>query len=211
MKLPGKLVILGLGVLTTLLAVMVWLPGFGSQLELWCLDWAFRQAAPTTIRDDLVHVDIDDLSIEQLGRWPWPRESLARIIDTLNAAGAECIALDVVFPDAQATRYASEAQSVHGSFKQVLQEAAPPRPIYDDALLSGSIRKAGNVTLGMHVKFDQTSPLPFETDIAAYLKQHPEADIYKCALQTAKRDLTKPLSDKVEDSDILLRSNASLS
>ncbi len=57
MKLPGKLVIVGLGVLTTLLVAGVWLSGFGSQLELWCLDWAFRQAPPQTIRDDLIHVE----------------------------------------------------------------------------------------------------------------------------------------------------------
>lgn len=195
MKLPRELAILGLGVLVTLLAGLVWLSGIGSQLEQWCLDWAFRQAPPKTIRDDLVHVDIDDFSLEELGRWPWPRERIAGLIDTLKAAGAECIALDVQFPDPQDIRYLSQAQSVYGAFGEVLTEA-PAQPVIDDAALSRSIKAAGNVTLAMYIDFSNPALPPLERDIEAYLRQHLKTSYDQCLAQLGEPDPNAPLSDE---------------
>lgn len=45
---------------------------------------------------DLVIVAIDDKSVAALGRWPWPRQWHARLIDRLGAAGAAAIGLDVL-------------------------------------------------------------------------------------------------------------------
>jgi EAL domain-containing protein (putative c-di-GMP-specific phosphodiesterase class I)/CHASE2 domain-containing sensor protein len=39
-------------------------------------------------------IGIDDRSVVALGRWPWPRRDLARIIDNLNAVGVRRIFLD---------------------------------------------------------------------------------------------------------------------
>jgi adenylate cyclase len=44
-------------------------------------------------------VAIDDASLTQIGRWPWPRTVHAEIIDKLTAAGAEVIGYDVNFPE----------------------------------------------------------------------------------------------------------------
>ncbi|SMF58312.1 PAS domain S-box-containing protein [Tistlia consotensis] len=46
---------------------------------------------------DLVIVQIDGKSIQQAGRWPWPRDRFARLIDRLFEAGATDVALDVDF------------------------------------------------------------------------------------------------------------------
>ena len=47
-------------------------------------------------------VAIDDASLAQLGRWPWPRSIHAKLIDQLHAAGASVIGFALVFsePDA---------------------------------------------------------------------------------------------------------------
>ena len=42
---------------------------------------------------------IDDHSIAKHGQWPWPRETFAKLIDRLNAAGAAVIAFDMVFAE----------------------------------------------------------------------------------------------------------------
>src|SRR4051794_26590325 len=44
--------------------------------------------------DKLVHVDIDNTSIEALGHWPWPRTQLAEILDEIERAGAKSISTD---------------------------------------------------------------------------------------------------------------------
>lgn len=47
----------------------------------------------------LVIVVIDDRSLQQLGQWPWPRSTHARLIERLSDAGVRRIALDLMFPE----------------------------------------------------------------------------------------------------------------
>ena len=46
---------------------------------------------------DLTLVAIDDASLAQFGRWPWPRAKIAALIQRLAEARAKAIALDIVF------------------------------------------------------------------------------------------------------------------
>jgi adenylate cyclase len=59
-------------------------------------------AAP---RDDIVILDVDDASLRALGRWPWPRDRLARLVETLfDDDHAAALGIDLVLaePDDQA-------------------------------------------------------------------------------------------------------------
>lgn len=47
--------------------------------------------------DDIVIVAIDDISLQSLGRWPWPRITHAALIDKLTEAGVAAIGLDILF------------------------------------------------------------------------------------------------------------------
>ena len=51
----------------------------------------------------LAVVDIDEKSIARLGQWPWPRTTIARLVDRLGQAGAAAIAFDIAFPEADRT------------------------------------------------------------------------------------------------------------
>ncbi|MEE2907417.1 MAG: adenylate/guanylate cyclase domain-containing protein [Planctomycetota bacterium] len=51
--------------------------------------------------DNIVLVDIDDGSIDRLGRWPWPRTNIADAVTELRKAGARTIALDIEFSNPQ--------------------------------------------------------------------------------------------------------------
>ena len=42
-------------------------------------------------------VEIDDESIEKIGKWPWPRRTMADLTEALHKAGAAAIAFDVLF------------------------------------------------------------------------------------------------------------------
>ena len=44
-------------------------------------------------------IDIDEKSLDNEGRWPWPREKLASLITQLQKAGAVVIAFDMIFPE----------------------------------------------------------------------------------------------------------------
>ena len=44
-------------------------------------------------------VDIDDESIRQIGRWPWPRAMMASLVDALAKANVAAIGFDVLFSE----------------------------------------------------------------------------------------------------------------
>lgn len=52
---------------------------------------------------DVVIVAADDASIAAQGRWPWPRELHAQLLERLRTAGARAVAFDILFtePDPQ--------------------------------------------------------------------------------------------------------------
>jgi adenylate cyclase len=44
-------------------------------------------------------VDIDDESIRRIGRWPWPRQTMADLVEAITKAGAAAIGFDVEFSE----------------------------------------------------------------------------------------------------------------
>ena len=44
---------------------------------------------------------IDDHSIEEIGRWPWSREKIARVVDQMMKYGAKSIGFDITFAEPQ--------------------------------------------------------------------------------------------------------------
>src|ERR1035441_3185367 len=43
---------------------------------------------------ELVHLDIDDTALAQVGRWPWSRTVLAEILDEIRLTGPKVLAMD---------------------------------------------------------------------------------------------------------------------
>lgn len=69
------------------------------RMELRTVDWRFTQCGPREPHPRIVIVDVDEASIAQIGRWPWPRERFAEVIRTLADAGAAAIVFDIFFAD----------------------------------------------------------------------------------------------------------------
>jgi EAL domain-containing protein (putative c-di-GMP-specific phosphodiesterase class I)/CHASE2 domain-containing sensor protein len=76
---------------------------------------------PHRASGDIVFVSIDDRSLREVGRWPWPRRYHAQLTDKLTAAGANRIFFDLVF-----------------------ENRSNPA---DDAMLATAISRSGRVTL----------------------------------------------------------------
>jgi adenylate cyclase len=90
-----------------------WLIATGLALLYWLIpnplfEWAERnaydlqmQAASTQAQETrLVLIDIDEKSLTELGPWPWPRETVAALVDTLTQHyRVNVAALDIVFPN----------------------------------------------------------------------------------------------------------------
>jgi adenylate cyclase len=65
----------------------------------------YQRVAPRENSDDppVLIVDIDERSLKEIGQWPWPRTTLAEIVDKLGGAGAAVIAFDVLFSEPDRT------------------------------------------------------------------------------------------------------------
>jgi serine/threonine-protein kinase len=106
-------------------------------------------------------IAIDDQSLANIGRWPWPREIHAQMIDMLSSAGAKSVGYASFFFEPQVDpglRYVNRlieiyqglpptAQATLADFESVLVEAEDA--LNSDRKLAASIAQAGNVALPM--------------------------------------------------------------
>ena len=117
--------------------------------------------------DKVAIIAIDDTSIANLGRWPWPREIHARMIDLLAGGQAKVIGHAVLFSEAQVdpgldyirkvTAWVEESGLRRGGRTAELDKleallAEATRNLDNDAKLADSLERARNVLLTMYLE-----------------------------------------------------------
>ena len=76
-----------------------------------------------SVTDDIIIIAIDDESLNELGRWPWPRSTHARLINKLEKESPQAIGLDIIFNEPDASNPLSDvllARAMRASGKVVL-------------------------------------------------------------------------------------------
>jgi len=168
---PRLAIVLGLA--ATMVVVVLHLSGGGARLELQALDFRFRHLSTAPPNDRIVHIDIDDRSLEELGRWPWPRAQLAGIVDVLRRAGAAAVALDVIMPEPQETRYVSpETELYSAGFGRFIGNPSP-RAVFDDKILQDTLREYRRVFVPLHIDLSPARPTPLEARLQRLLEDEP--------------------------------------
>ena len=114
-KKPALWLAVGLTLIFLVLAVLQ--IGFIESLELATYDWrmGFR-AGDAGSKVDIALVDIDDDSIDRLGRWPWPRALIAKMIDKLQGYGASIIGLNLIFSEKQKDEGLEKVKELKAAF-----------------------------------------------------------------------------------------------
>ena len=69
-------------------------PHFLTILELKTLDLRFLSRGKVPTSDKVALVTIDEKSLDELGRWPWPRTRMAQLLDALVKAEAGVVGFD---------------------------------------------------------------------------------------------------------------------
>ncbi|MCZ6665847.1 MAG: adenylate/guanylate cyclase domain-containing protein [Gammaproteobacteria bacterium] len=99
-------------VLAVALTVRVWDPAPLTELRLKGFDF-FQLVKPSEVSTRSVTiVDIDERSLAKVGQWPWPRTTIAKMIDKLRAAGVIAVGLDMLFPEPDRMSPAQIASSI---------------------------------------------------------------------------------------------------
>jgi adenylate cyclase len=89
--------IIGLGT-TVIVLLGYWVnPPALHRLEMLFQDAHFQIRGPLQAGPEVVIAAIDEKSIDEMGRWPWPRKTMARLVEKLVAHQVKVIAFDMVF------------------------------------------------------------------------------------------------------------------
>ncbi len=86
---------------------------YDAQLSFWNRD----------VSEQIIIVAIDDQSLRELGRWPWPRSIHANLIDRIDRESPRAIGLDIIFSEPDAVDPESDellARAIQASGKVVL-------------------------------------------------------------------------------------------
>ncbi|MCP4077348.1 MAG: adenylate/guanylate cyclase domain-containing protein [Gammaproteobacteria bacterium] len=83
-----------------LLNINIYQAPFLQQLENWTYDFRLNLTLPGTIDDKVVIVDIDEISLTNVGRFPWKRDVMARLVTHLfDFYQVKTLGFDIVFAE----------------------------------------------------------------------------------------------------------------
>jgi CHASE2 domain-containing sensor protein len=159
------------GIICTLIVVTAQAIGLLSPLDDWLYDEraAHAQFATPAPSKQIVHLDIDDASLEAVGRWPWPRATLARILNEVHLARPSAVGLDIFFPEPQRVRYEPKGD---GTFDT----------IDDDAALANALRASGVSVLAASFNLEpEERTWPMLDRVSGWLKEDLELTSAKVA------------------------------
>ncbi|HEU5398835.1 MAG TPA: CHASE2 domain-containing protein, partial [Gammaproteobacteria bacterium] len=137
---------LAYGLVFLLLAYVIFGGAF-SRAETAAYDLGVNWTSATPDKDIAV-IAIDEPSITTLGRWPWPRDYHAALIDKLTKAGADVVGFTVLLSEAQVDQgsvYIKDMQDFYdGSSLEAAAPftAAPPGSARDGACGAGYVSSA---------------------------------------------------------------------
>ena len=119
-------------------------------------DLNFKMRGPIDTEKDVVIIAIDQKSQEELGRWPWTRSVIVRLVDRLATYKPKVIGLDIVFsypekrPDLDlARRILPKLKAKDRETIEILEIVQDAEEFADvDTRLAKSFKNAGNTVPG---------------------------------------------------------------
>lgn len=125
-------------------------------MELKALDLRMLSRGAMPSGGETVIVAIDEKSLSELGRWPWPRTTMAKLVEVLKSYGAKAVGFDIVFAEPDSNSSLKTVDELSAQVKgsgirdpRVLGLLKEKQKAADtDRALAAAIEKARNITLG---------------------------------------------------------------
>jgi CHASE2 domain-containing sensor protein/signal transduction histidine kinase len=145
-------------IMLLLAAALGWQNGLG-RLDQTLYDF-FISLNGRPARDDIIIVAIDEYSLSELGRWPWPRATHAALLQKINQAKPRSIGLDIIFSEPELSNGAGThndddallAKAMAQNKRTVLpfmvaDSGLGPRPMLPIPALTKAARSIGHIHL----------------------------------------------------------------
>ena len=109
--------------------------------------------------DEIVIIAIDEASLKQIGRWPWPRNIHAKLVNQLSELGAKAVFIDVIFaePSIETDNDQALAQAIYENGKvllPVLLEQSRLQGQLLETLPLPALTQSANTLGHVHVELD---------------------------------------------------------
>ncbi|TCN29048.1 adenylate cyclase [Sinorhizobium americanum] len=128
----------------------------------------YQRLAPRPFENLPVRVvDIDEASLREFGQWPWPRDRLAALVDTLSEMGAAVIAFDILFAEPDRLSPRTVLRDVRGIEPALLERLPDNDEIFAEAIagkpvvLGFGLSREGNYRPPVKAGFAFTGESPF--------------------------------------------------
>lgn len=170
-----------LGLLLTLVFLVLFLVKFSpiETLELKTYDWRMNLRSRTqTVPAQIVIVAIDDESIQNIGRWPWPRGIIANLISKISFCNPKVIGLDILFSEAETNPGLVELAAIQELLQKNQKKISPPifkslseqldgaiSRLDNDSQLEVSLRECKNLVLPCYSLMDSQVEIPLEYQV----------------------------------------------
>jgi adenylate cyclase len=151
------------GLAATLLCCLLWFalsgepPRFFQLMDAKVTDLMFQLRGPIDSSGSVVIVDIDEGSLNQYGQWPWPRDTMAKLVTKIEQKKPKVLGFTMMFAEKDRTspsyflnKYS--ARLAEAGLQNKLHSNRDPLFPDTDALLGGAISK-GRVVQGFNFIF----------------------------------------------------------
>ncbi|MBL8762828.1 MAG: CHASE2 domain-containing protein [Phycisphaerae bacterium] len=159
---------------------------------------------------EIALVGIDDASLKNYGRWPWPREQLAEVVRELTRLGARVIALDLLLDNPQEPRWSPDDRSdlevsrasAQPSGERILEPIKPRSPVRllnDDEELGRALAEHGSSVLAVKLPYQSSEG---GVDVQAVINAvERDAQLRDAGVELGVARLAENLSVKLEFND----------
>jgi len=178
------------GLIISLVFLALWLTGNamlgGFERDAYDLGVRMSSADPG---DKIAVIEIDDKSIQNIGRWPWSREIHAKMTDKLVAGGAKTIGNTIFYSEAQVDAGLTWIRRLRGVLANVAMDESAAQNIANvlteaeidldtDSILAKSLAAGDNTVLGMQFVPGEPIGNP-DSDLPAYITRFaiPEGNV----------------------------------
>lgn len=143
------------GVAIALLAALLVVvdPGPLRQLDRMSYDLMLKNIEQRPADSRVLIVDVDEASLVRYGQWPWPRDLVARMLDTLQQGGARVVGIDILFAEQDRSSLGFIHQELLAEYGVILDIGDLPSTVIDrDGALAATLRE-GSFYLGVMFRF----------------------------------------------------------
>ena len=193
---------IGLGIAVTIgLAFLTWLaPNVVVRLDNTALDFQFRLRGERSPGQDVVLVLVDEKSLKEIGRWPWPRDKQALLVDQIHAGEPAVLGLDIIYGEPEESDTVREIKSWLAATQQkepisskVLGRLEARLHALDtDQQFAQSLARAGDVVLAMPFFVPESQPADSLTDTTHTVSELPRRSEFMVVKQTKSAQESHP-------------------